>query len=68
MKNLYFSEVRSNYINLWIFTKEVGIVVKDIAMNAGGLGFKSLADLIGNSVANDSPPLRRFFGTVLARR
>ena len=34
----------------------------------GGLGFKSRVGQIGRSVANDSPPLRRFFEAVLSRR
>ena len=33
----------------------------DIAIGAEGRGFDSLADQIGHSVANGSPPLRRFF-------
>ena len=38
------------------------------AICAGGLGFDSRAGQIGHSVANGSPPLRRFFGAVLPRR
>ena len=34
---------------------------KDIAIAGGRLGFDSLADQIGHSVANNSPPLQRFF-------
>ena len=40
----------------------------DIAIGAGGLGFENRAGLIKHSVANGSPPLRRFFGAVLLRR
>ena len=37
------------------------------AIGAGDLGFNSRAGQI-DSVANDSPPLRRLFGAVLSRR
>ena len=40
-------------------------VVSNIAINAVGLGFKSQAVKIRHSVANGSPPLRRFFRVVL---
>ena len=40
----------------------VGVVVKDIAIGAGGLGFASLAGQIRRSVANGSLPLRGFPG------
>ena len=35
--------------------------VNAFVSGAGGLGFKSLADQIGHSVANGSPPLQYFF-------
>ena len=38
----------------------MGIVVKHVAIGAGGLGF----DQIGHSVAKDSPTLQYFFGAV----
>ena len=44
-----------------------GVLVKDVAVSSGGLGFDSLAGQIGYSVANRSPPLRRFLGAVLSR-
>ena len=41
----------------------------DIAIGARGLGFEFRVDQVGHSVADDSPPLRRFFfGAALARR
>ena len=39
----------------------------DKSIGAGGLGFDPRGE-IGHSVANGSPPLRRSFGAVLARR
>ena len=44
------------------------LIVKHIAIDAGGLGFKSRVGLIECSVATGSTPLRRFFGAVLPRR
>ena len=41
---------------------------KGLASGTGGLGFDYRDDRIGQSVANGSPPLRRFFGSVLPRR
>ena len=58
-----------SYFNNWL----IGVVVKDIAINAGGLGFDSRGDLFRTllaryrCVANGSPPLRRFFGAALPR-
>ena len=46
----------------------VDVAVKAIAIEAGGPEFKSLACQVELIVANSSPPLRRFFGAVLARR
>ena len=43
-------------------------MLKDIVNGAGGLELDSRIGQIGYSVANDSPPLRRFFGAVLPRR
>ena len=40
----------------------------DIGIGAGGLGFDSLARRIRHTVANSSPPLRRFFGVLLTKR
>ena len=40
------------------------LIAKDIAIVAGGLGFDYGASQIGHTVANGSPPLRRFFGAV----
>ena len=37
-------------------------MLKDFAIDAEGLGFNSQAGQIGHSVANGSPPMRRFFG------
>ena len=34
-----------------------GVVLKDIAVGAGGLGFDSRSGLIGNHAAKGSPPL-----------
>ena len=46
----------------------VSLVVKHTTIGARVLGFDSQAGQIEHSVANDSPPLQKFFGTVLARR
>ena len=46
----------------------VSKVAKYIAIGAGGLGFGSHVDQVRRSVANGSPPLRRFFGVVLSKR
>ena len=48
--------------------RQVGVMVKDIAIGARGPGFCSRARQIGHIVANGSPPLRCFFGAVLSRR
>ena len=42
----------------------VGVVVRDIAIGAVGLGFNSWTGQIGYGVANGSPLLRRFFVAV----
>ena len=39
-----------------------GVVVRDIAINEEDLGCDPRVGQIGHSVANGSPPLRRFFG------
>ena len=44
------------------------LMVQDIAMGEGDLGFDFRAGQIGHSVANGLPPLRRFVGAVLLRR
>ena len=44
------------------------VVAEDIAIGARGLGFDSRAVLIGHSVANGSPLLRRLFRAVLPWR
>ena len=46
----------------------VSILDKDIAIGEGNLEFDSRAGQIVHSVVNGSPPLRRFFGTILSRR
>ena len=51
-------------IHLLVF----GVVVKGIAIGAGGLGFDFRTHQIGHSVANSLSPLRCFFGAVLSRR
>ena len=38
----------------------VDVVVKDIDIGAGGLGFDSWVGQIGQSVGNDSPPVQLF--------
>ena len=45
----------------------VGVVVRNIAISAGSLGFDFRAGQIGHNVANGTPPLRCFFGAVLPR-
>ena len=42
--------------------------VKDVAIDAEGLRFNFQAGQIGHSIANGSPPLRRFFVAALSRR
>ena len=44
-----------------------GLVVQDNAIGAKGLGFDSRADQSRHSVANGSPPLRRFFVAIVAQ-
>ena len=56
--------VRLNIMSLLFVNRPVSSVVNYIAIGAGGLGFDSRADQIGRSIANGSPPLRRFFGIV----
>ena len=48
-------------------SRSCSVVIKDIAIDAEGLGFNSQAGQIGHSVANGSPPLRRFFGAALPK-
>ena len=48
--------------------RPISATVKDIALCAQGSGFVCRSGRIGRSVANASPPLRRFFGAVLFRR
>ena len=53
------------------FLKKPGdysVMLKDFAIDAEGLGLNSRAGQVGHSVANDSQPLRRFFGAGLPRR
>ena len=47
---------------------DYSVVLKDLAINAEGLGLNSQAGQIEHSVANGSQPLRRFFGAALPRR
>ena len=44
------------------------VAFEDTANGAGGHGSDSRIGLIAHSVANGSPPLRRFFGAVISRR
>ena len=46
----------------------VSSVAKHIAMGARGLRFNSHAGQVGYTIANGSPPLHRFFGTVFPSR
>ena len=63
-------------IQLKFYKQRVGIYFKfsslssgnTIVSRAGGLRFKSRADKIRHSVANDSPPLRYFFETSCVTR
>ena len=48
--------------------RSVTIVMKDIVIDAEGLGIDFRSSYIGHSVTNSSPPLRCFFGAVLPRR
>ena len=41
---------------------------EDVAIDAEDLRFNFQTGQIGHSVANGSPPLRRFFGPVLPKR
>ena len=43
-------------------------VVKDVAVDAEGLGLNSQDSQIRHTAANGSPPLRRLFGAALPRR
>ena len=45
--------------------RPVGVVGKDIAIDAGKVGFDSWASQIGHSVFKVSPTLQYFFGAVL---
>ena len=45
----------------------IGLVIKDTANGARGLGFDYRTGQIEFIAANGSPPLRRFFGAVLHR-
>ena len=50
-------------------TSLLGVVLKDIRIGMGGLGFDSLtSQQIKQCVANGSPPLRCLVGDVLPRR
>ena len=51
-------------VNKLRWNKPGGVVVQDIVIGAGGLEFDPPASQTRNSVANDSPQLRRFFGAV----
>ena len=46
----------------------LGVVVRDTADSAVGLGFDYRSGQVGHGIANGSPPLLRFFGAVLPRR
>ena len=59
--------VRNIFERYMIYFLAVSLVAKDIAIGAGGLGFDFWAGQIGHRVANDSPPLRHFFGAVLPK-
>ena len=62
MQSLSRSEVSSKYLSIYD-SRPVIVGVKDFA--AGGVWFDSLVGQIGHSLANDSPPLQRFFEAVL---
>ena len=55
-------------MNLEILHRPADAVVKHIANSAAGRKFDSRAGQIEHSVANGSPPLRRFIEAVLSRR
>ena len=57
----WFNEKNSGYLS----DRSFSAVLKDIAIDAGGLWFDSRADQI---VLNVSKPLRRSFGAVSSRR
>ena len=65
---MYFSLLTFIRINGFALDQPVGVVVKHIAIGAGGLGFDFRPGKIGHIVANDSPPLQGLFGAVLPRR
>ena len=48
--------------------RPVSSVVKHVAIGTRGLGFDSRTGQFEHRVTDGSPPLRRFFGTVLPRR
>ena len=56
--------VANDIISLY---RSVTVVMKDIVIDAEGLGIDSRSSYIGHSVTNGSPPLRCFFRAVLPR-
>ena len=58
-KNLHLAYLR------FFFNGSAISVVNLISVDPSGLCFDSRAGRVGHSVANGSPPLRRFFGAVL---
>ena len=66
-----FSSTKEKYnlVKTFQFVKDIfGVVVKDIAIGAGGIGFDYRAGEVGFSVTNDSTPLLCFIGAVLPKR
>ena len=61
MARAIYNQLRMHIALLVITTTPTGVVLKDIAIGAGGLRFDSRVSQIEHSVANDSPPLQRFF-------
>ena len=60
----YCNKLNENYSESSYFQPN-GVVIIDIAIGAGGVGFYSMSSQLEHSVANGS---RRFFGGVLSRR
>ena len=57
----FIHRMRFNFFALHDVTNAfmlVGVVVQDLVIGAGSLGFDSLAEQIGRSVTIGSPPLR----------
>ena len=75
----YFSQEKMATMLVTLFRAEIGLLILSSGLDSGcrvwaektrprptlGLGFNSRAGQIDHSVANGSPPLRRFFGVAL---